>query len=53
MKPIARLTVSRQRIHEKGCDEDETRFGSSEFEELETRREFFLNSCPKFFTKFN
>lgn len=32
MKPIARLTVSRQRIYEKDCGDDEVRFGTSDVE---------------------
>ena len=38
MKPIARLTVSRQRIYEKACGDEETRYGTSEFEDPDGMR---------------
>lgn len=38
MKPMARLTVSRQRIYEKACGDDEVRFGVSEFEDSDASR---------------
>lgn len=48
MKPIARLTVSRQRIYEKACGDEETRYGMSDFEDDDGRSDCMVTEWTKF-----